>query len=152
MSDPVRVDHLSGHAVVAGFGVPGRAAADALRAGGTPFCVIELNPATVARAGHAGVPIIEGHAADEGALRRAGIERAAILILAVPDEPAVLAAIPVARRLNPHVRILARCQFTSAGMEATRRGADAVVVAEQVVATALVDVLGRAARSSDERV
>lgn len=141
MADGISVDQLESHAVVVGFGIPGRAAADALRASHTPFCVIELNPMTVSRAGHAGVPIIEGHAADEGALRRAGIERASLLVLAVPDEPAVLAAIPIARRLNPNVRIIARCAFTSAGMEAVKRGANAIVVAEQVVATAIAEAL-----------
>ena len=143
MSDGLPVERLSSHAVIVGFGLPGRSAADALRAAGVPFCVVELNPGTVQRAGHAGVPIVEGHAADEGALRRAGIERAAMLVLAVPDEPAVLAAIPVARRLNPTVRIIARCAFTSAGMEAVRRGADAIVVAEQVVATAIAAAVGK---------
>jgi monovalent cation:H+ antiporter-2, CPA2 family len=138
----VDTSSLTGHAIITGFGVPGRAAADALRKVGVSFCVIELNPETVRRAGHAGVPIIEGHAADEGALRRAGIEGASMLILAVPDEPAVLAAIHIARRINPTLKIIARCLFTSAGLEALKRGADEVVVAEQVVAAGVVDAMG----------
>jgi monovalent cation:H+ antiporter-2, CPA2 family len=132
---------LTGHAIVVGFGVPGRAVADDLKRDHVPYCVLELNPETVARCGHAGVPIIEGHAADEGALRRAGIERAGLLVLAVPDEPAVLAAITVARRLNPTVRIIARCNFISAGMTARQRGADEVIVAEQVVAEAMASAV-----------
>jgi CPA2 family monovalent cation:H+ antiporter-2 len=133
---------LTGHAIVVGFGVPGRAAADELKRQHVPYCVLELNPETVRRCGDAGVPIIEGHAADEGALRRAGIETASLLVLAVPDEPAVLAAVGVARRLNPAVRIIARCNFISAGMTARQRGADEVIVAEQVVALAIAGAIG----------
>jgi CPA2 family monovalent cation:H+ antiporter-2 len=135
---------LASHAIIVGFGVPGRAAADEFKREGVPYCVIELNPETVRRCGHTGVPIIEGHAADEGALRRAGIERATLLVLAVPDEPAVLAAVPVARRLNPAVRIIARCNYTSAGMTARTRGADEVIVAEQVVAVAIAGAISDA--------
>ncbi|HLL88569.1 MAG TPA: NAD-binding protein, partial [Tepidisphaeraceae bacterium] len=132
---------LTDHAVIAGFGVPGRTVADELKKRGVPYCVIELNPETVRRCGHVGVPIIEGNATDEAVLRHAGVETASLIVLAVPNEPVVLAAVTVCRRLNPHARIVARCNFTSGGLEALRRGADQTVVAEQVVATALSDVI-----------
>lgn len=130
-------DALSGHAVIAGYGVPGRAVGEILSSRKEPFCVIELNRQTVERCSHVGVHIIEGDVCDEQTLRRAGVERASLLILAVPSDPAVLQAITVARRLNPSVRILARCHFVSSGMEAHRRGANQVVVEEQVVAQEL---------------
>ena len=41
-----------------------------------------------------------------------------------------------ARRINPSARILARCEYMSNGLKATRKGADDVVVAERVVADA----------------
>ena len=40
---------LSNHAVIAGYGLPGRAVAEALRAAGVAFCVIERNADTVRR-------------------------------------------------------------------------------------------------------
>src|SRR5882724_2961064 len=119
-------DSLSGHAIIAGFGVPGRAVADLLAARHLPFCVVELNPKTVERCTHAGVHIIAGDVCDEETLRRAGGENATLLVLAVPSDPAVLEAVRVARTLNPTVRIVARCRFISSGMEAHRRGADQV--------------------------
>ncbi|HSZ55372.1 MAG TPA: NAD(P)-binding protein [Tepidisphaeraceae bacterium] len=127
-------ESLSEHAIIAGFGVPGRAVADRLAARQVPFCVIELNPKTVERCSHVGVHIIAGDVCDEQTLRRAGVERAALLVLAVPSDPAVLEAVRVARTLNPTLRIFARCRFISSGMEAHRRGADQVVVEEQAVA------------------
>ena len=134
-------DHLSGHAVIAGFGVPGRATAEFLAAHGQPFCVVELNPQTVARCSLAGVHIISGDVCDEQTLRRAGVERASLLVLAVPSDPAVLEAIRIARQLNSTVRIIARCRFISSGMEAHRRGADDVVVEEQAVAQEMTRLL-----------
>lgn len=125
---------LTSHAVIAGFGVPGRTAAEVYKAAGVSFCVIELNPATVDRCGHTGVPIIQGNVADEATLRRAGVEHADVLLLLVPDEKAVLAAIPLARKLNRTMKIVARCAYTSSGLEAHRIGADETIVAEQVVA------------------
>jgi CPA2 family monovalent cation:H+ antiporter-2 len=125
---------LSEHAIIAGFGVPGRAVADRLAARQVPFCVIELNPKTVERCSHVGVHIIEGDVCDEHTLRQAGVETAAMLVLAVPSDHSVLEAVRVARNLNPTLRILARCRFISSGMEAHRRGADQVVVEEQAVA------------------
>ena len=134
-------DHLNNHTIVAGFGVPGRAAADWLIAHHTPYCVIELNPATVTRCDKYGVPIIAGDVNDEAVLRQAGIERATTLILAVPNDEAVLSAITIARKLNPGIAVIARCTFISAGLEATRRGAREVIIAEQIVANELLRVL-----------
>lgn len=134
-------ENLHHHAIVAGFGVPGRLAVEWLADHGVPYCVVELNPQTVQRCGKSVPNIIAGNIADESTLREAGIEHAAQLILAVPNDQAVLDAVRTARRLNPRVSITARCAFTSAGLEATRRGADHVIVAEQVVASELVRLL-----------
>jgi len=130
------IDAMSGHAIVAGFGIPGRAAANLLVAKGVPFCVVELNPETVKRCSKAGLPIIEGNVVEESALRRAGIERARFLALAMPNEQAVLEALVLARRLNPTIKILARCRHVSTAMEAHKRGADEVVSEEEVIGQA----------------
>ena len=57
-----------------------------------------------------------------------------MLCLTLPDDPTTLEAVSLARELNPSIQIIARAAFTSGGMEATRRGANEVIVAEQVVA------------------
>jgi CPA2 family monovalent cation:H+ antiporter-2 len=128
---------LGNHAIVAGFGVPGRVVADALLAMNVPLCVVELNRATVERCATTKYHVIEGDVCDEETLRRAGVENATLLVLAVPNDSAVLEAIAVARRMNPKIRILARCRFISSGMEAHRRGANQVIIEEQVVAKEL---------------
>jgi CPA2 family monovalent cation:H+ antiporter-2 len=135
---------LRGHTIIAGFGVPGRAAADACKEAGLDYCVIELNAETVRRCGHAGVPITEGDVADEHVLVHAGVEHATTLMLLVPNEQAVLTAVPIARRLNAGLYIVARCNYTSNGLEAHRRGANESIVAEQVVAQEVLRLFHKA--------
>jgi len=124
---------FSGHAIIAGFGVPGRAVAELLEGRDVPFCVIELNPKTVDRCSDNGMHMIEGDVANERTLRRAGIERAVLFAIAIPNEPAVLEAVRLARAMNPTLHIMARCHFISAGIEAHRRGANDVVIEEMIV-------------------
>ena len=131
----------SGHTIVAGFGVPGRVVADLLESRGIKYCVIELNPSTCERCQLGGVPIHAGDVTNPEVLSEAKIESASMFIVAIPDEKAALEATRQARLLNPHVKIVTRCHFTSAGFEAKRHGADAVVIAEQVVATELAAVV-----------
>ena len=123
-----------GHAIIVGFGLSGRATANALIARGVPLYVIERNGETVRRCTTAGLRIVEGDATDEQVLRKAGIETAVLFAATMPNDHATLEAVSLARRLNPDVRILARCEYVSTGMKAARRGADEVVVAEQVIA------------------
>ena len=123
-----------GHAIIVGFGLSGRATANALIARKVPIYVIERNAETVRRCLVAGLRIVEGDATDEQVLRQAGIETASFFAATMPNEHAVMEMVGLARRLNPNVKILARCEYVSTGMKLTRRGADEVVVAEQVIA------------------
>ena len=138
---PPDLDGLNDHAVIAGFGVPGRAVADLLHAHGVTFCVIEQNDETVERCRKSGLCMVEGDAADPAALRKAGLDRAVLFACTVPNDAAMYAAVEEARRMNPRLRIIARCRYVSSGIEATRRGADDVIVEEHAVAQAFEAML-----------
>jgi voltage-gated potassium channel Kch len=125
--------------VVAGFGVPGRAAAEVLSARGFEVTVIELNVQTVVRARQ--FPMVPGDASDPEVLRSAGAERASVLVVAVPSDPVAIQITRAARALNPGARIITRCHYISTGLECRRLGADEVLVAEQVLAEAISRVL-----------
>lgn len=129
----IGAEHL-GHAIIAGYGLAGRFIADVFRRHSAPFCVVEKNAKTVQILRGLGAQIVEGDIRDEETLRRADIDKAAVLALTVPDEAAVLEATQVARRLNPNIYIIARTQYTSAGLKAAQMGADEVVQAEYAVA------------------
>jgi voltage-gated potassium channel Kch len=134
-------ESLNGHAIIAGFGVPGRAVGEILASRQIPFVVIELNPKTVDRCSHSGFHMLEGDVREEHVLRRAGIERASFFAVTVPDDQTALEAVRIARMLNPNVPIIARCHFISNGMEAHRRGATEVVIEEKVVAQEFLRLL-----------
>ena len=123
------------HVVIVGFGLAGRAAVNTVIEQGVSYTVIETNPEVVQRCLPGGLHIIHGDAREAVVLRLAGIARATDVAVTVPDDDAALAVVEQARKLNPTARIIARCTFVSDGMEATRRGADETVIAEQVVAT-----------------
>ncbi len=127
--------------IIAGYGLPGRVAAEVLRSRNSPHRVIELNPQTVERCAAIDTPIIAGDCTDPAVLLRAGIEKAGLFLVLIPDDAAALAATAEARRLNPSIRIITRCHYVSTGNEARRRGADDVIVAEQVVASAVSERL-----------
>ncbi len=135
------------HAVIVGFGVPGRNCADWLGRHGRPFVVVERNPATVSRCARIGVAIIEGDATAEATLRAAGVDRADLLAVTIPDEAVALTIVAVARRINPGARIVARVSHVSAALEAVKRGADESIAAEELVAREFVRLLdgGRSA-------
>ena len=139
----------AGHFIIAGYGLPGRAVAEALDVRHLPYCVLELNPKTVGRCIKSGVHIVEGDVTDRNVLRRARIEHAAALIIAIPDEAAAVKATQVARELNPSLKIVSRTHYLSAGIEAKSRGADAVVVAEQVVAQEMSRVVNEMLHTSE---
>jgi CPA2 family monovalent cation:H+ antiporter-2 len=123
------------HVIVVGFGLSGRAAANAVEDHNISIAVIETNPETVSRCTRAGLNIILGDARDPDILRHAGIDVATDIAVTVPSDAITLAVVEQARKMNPTAHIIARCTFVSGGLEAHRRGATQVVIAEQVVAT-----------------
>jgi voltage-gated potassium channel Kch len=128
-------------AVVAGFGLPGRAVAESLTAQKIEFAVIEANPEVARRCAANGVHIINGDVRDIAILKQAGIERATLVALCVPIDSVILEATSIIRSLNSTAHIIARCAMTSAGLDARHRGANEIIVAEQIVAMEFARVL-----------
>ena len=139
--DTFDVQTTSGHAVIAGFGVPGRAVGDVLAAQNIPFVVIELNPTTIDRCAHRGMHMIEGDVRNAETLRRAGIERASFFAVTVPNDQIAMEAVRLAREMNPSIHIMGRFHFISNGMIAHKLGANEVVIEEQVVAQEFVRLI-----------
>ena len=140
---PAPPAELTGHVIIVGFGLAGRFVADLLDNAKVTYTIIERNPVTVETQRALGRDIIEGNATGAETLVRAGLNRAAILALTIPDEDAVLDAIALARRLRPEIYIIARTNYSSKGMRASQLGADEVIKAEQAVALQFYDKLSR---------
>lgn len=125
---------LRDHVIIAGFGVGGRFIAECLKPKGIPFVLVEKNADTCATQKALGTSVIEGDISDADILRKAGIETAMILALAIPDERAALRAVQIANEIREDIHIIASTRYTSTGLEALEAGADDVIVAEQAVA------------------
>jgi voltage-gated potassium channel Kch len=147
-SDPSNSADSAGtrHVIIVGFGLSGRSCANALIAQHVSICVIEKNPVTVERCALGGLQITQGDASDEETLRHAGIERATEVAITIPEEEGTLRVLDRVKRMNPRAHVIARCTFVSGGMEAVRRGANEVVVAEQVVAAEFSRIMKEPAR------
>jgi voltage-gated potassium channel Kch len=127
--------------IIVGFGLPGRFVAEVLDARKVPYAVVELNPSNAKSIAATRKPVLCGDARDPEVLRRAGIETAQVLAVTLPDERIVLEVLHIARQLNPKLRMMARCNYTSTGIKAERAGACAVIVEEQIVALEFTKLL-----------
>jgi len=125
---------MQDHVIIAGFGVGGRFIAEYLKQQGIPFVIVEMNADTCDTQQRLGEQIVQGDISDEDVLREAGVETAAILALAIPNEQAALEATEVANAIRPEIHIIAATRYTSTGLRALQKGADEVIVAEQAVA------------------
>lgn len=131
------------HVVIAGAGRIGRLAGRALDDLHAPHVYIESVLDTVRGMQQGGLTAYWGDAASPAVLSAAGIEEARLLILAVPDAGSARLAAQHARRLNPHIAIVARAH-SKVEVDALRQAhVDVVVVPEfEGAATILRRALG----------
>ncbi|MCQ2735746.1 MAG: cation:proton antiporter [bacterium] len=112
-------DCLSSHVIIVGFGIAGRRVAFGAKMAGLPYCVIESNPDTVKTEASKGVRILYGDAAQEAVLEHAGVKRASIAAITMPETEATKIIAEQIRRMNSNINIIARAQF--------EKGIDAIV-------------------------
>ena len=124
------------HAVIIGFGLPGRAVADALNSLGLPLVIIEANPDMVKRCRENGLPILHGDGRDPKVLSDARLPTARFVAIMVPSDEVMLGVLEAVRNANPSATVLARAHYTSNALKALHAGAQQVIAAEQVVAEA----------------
>src|SRR5437667_9862426 len=88
------------YVLVIGYGMPGRAVVEMARERGVELTVIELNESTVHRCEGGGPRMIAGDARNPEVLKQAEIERATLIVVAIPDEKVGLEVTRQARKLN----------------------------------------------------
>lgn len=107
--DPIgRDEKLSGHAVICGHGGIGSSLAKVLERRKFSYLAIDLNPQVISRLRSQGIPCIYGDVANPEVLSRAGLARARVLVLTIPDPFATRLAAENALRINPKLDIVAR--------------------------------------------
>jgi CPA2 family monovalent cation:H+ antiporter-2 len=128
---------ISGHVIIAGFGLNGRNLAAALAEFGVPHVILELNPETVRSQRAAGLDIRYGDCTRAAVLEHAGLPRARALVIAISDPANTRRSVRVARELAPDVQILVRTEHLSEVEELQTLGANVVIPAEFETALAL---------------
>jgi hypothetical protein len=119
---------LVGHVVVAGFGQVGKAVARHLYAQHVPILVLDLHPKQVVASRTRKLPVFYGDAARLDVLRAARLDRAAALVVALPNPDVAEQITAIARRTFPHLLIFARVPDGDWVRPLQKAGANAVVI------------------------
>ncbi len=121
---------LSGHVVIAGFGLNGRNLARVLKSAGIPYTILELDFETVCAASAAGEPILFGDVSSAEILREAGTARAKAVVFAISDPQSSRRGVRVARALSRDAFIIVRTRYASEIEDLYRLGANEVIPEE----------------------
>jgi voltage-gated potassium channel len=128
-----KIDRISNHVVICGYGRNGKQAAWELLQHDVPLVVIEKNPDIVQSLRETpGMLYVEGDAEDENILRQANIESARALITSLPVDADNLFVVLTAKELNPGLKIIARASLENSDVKLKRAGASNVIMPDRI--------------------
>jgi voltage-gated potassium channel len=126
-----KINSLSNHVIVCGFGRNGMQAVERLRAYQRSFIVIERNKEVIEKYEHE-VLFVEGDANEDSVLLEAGVERASFLIVALPDDAENLFVVLSARQLNKSLFIISRASQVTSQKKLLLAGANKVIMPDKI--------------------
>lgn len=126
-----KIEALSNHIVVCGFGRNGMQAAARLKAYKKPFVVIEKNKEIIERHEDE-ILFVEGDASEDEILLEAGIEQAQYLITTLPDDAGNLFIVLSARQLKKELFIISRASQVTSFTKLQLAGADKVIMPDKI--------------------
>jgi CPA2 family monovalent cation:H+ antiporter-2 len=129
---------VAGHVVVCGFGRVGSQVAAALETFQTPYVAIDADPDTVRTVRRRGVRCLFGDASNEHLLDTANVDRASLVVVAVPPVERAYLAVRYVRSRNAQVPILARAHTFADRDRLTSAGATEVIQPEVEAASTLI--------------
>lgn len=121
-----KIDKVSRHAVVLGFGRMGKSVCEELADAQFPFVVVERAPNLIKDLSETKYLWLEGDAADDSLLVKTGLERAAYLVSVVNDESDGLFSAIAAKVINPNIKVIVRADSESSRRKMLLAGADRV--------------------------
>lgn len=126
-----KINSLSNHVIICGFGRNGNQAAERLKVYNRPFVVIEKNKEVIEKFEDE-ILFVEGDANEDDTLIEAGIDRAQYLITAMPDDAANLFVVLSARQLNKNLFIISRASQITSQKKLRLAGADKVIMPDKI--------------------
>jgi CPA2 family monovalent cation:H+ antiporter-2 len=127
-----------GHVLLCGYGRVGGAIGAALETFGCPYTVLEVNADIVSSLHKRGMTAFFGDPARAHVVEHAGVERAKLVVVAVPESDRAWLAVRNIRRLNPTVPIIARVQRDSDREKFMQAGATFTVQPEAEASVAMI--------------
>ena len=119
-----QIEKLSDHYILCGAGRTGMYVMQEMQKTQTPFVMIENNPDRAKEMMEAGALVVQGDATQDSILHLAGIDRAAGLLSALPDDRDNLFVVISARALNTTMRIVTKIDDIEARQKFLHSGAN----------------------------
>jgi voltage-gated potassium channel len=113
--------------ILAGLGRVGRQAAQELQDAARPFVVVDPGDEALRQAEQRGYLALQGDATDDAVLERAGVRRAAGLIVTTSDDSTNMYIVLSARVLNPRLSIVSRAVDEASVAKLIRAGANRAI-------------------------
>lgn len=126
------------HAVVVGCGRVGRLVVEGLVQNGWPVLVVETGKMADPFAARDTVELMLGNAAEARTIKAMNLEKARLLMVAIPEPFEAGQIIAQARAINPEIVIVARAHFDSAVEHLRELGANHVIMGEREMALAML--------------
>lgn len=128
-----KIDRLSNHVIICGYGRNGTQAALELSQHNVPVVIIEQKPEIVqALRETPGMLYVEGDAAKEEVLNNANIQSARAMIATLPVDADNLFVVLTAKELNPELTIIARASQDHSDTKLKRAGATNVIMPDKI--------------------
>ena len=124
--------------VLCGFGRVGSEIGEALETFGIPYTVVERDPEICAQLRARGISCVFGDAAHREILDRAGVQRAPLVIVALPAIERARLAVASVRGLNADVPMLARAHGRAEAEALRAKGASEVIQPELEASATLI--------------
>lgn len=151
-----RIEALTGHYIVCGFGRIGEVVCRELATKPVPFVVMEQQEERIREAEAAQYITVQGDATEENDLMNAGIMRAKGLFATLPSDADNVFVILTSKELNPALFVVARAEADRTTRRLLHAGADKVIspyamgghrMAQAALRPAVIDIIDLATHS-----
>lgn len=127
-----KIEKLNGHTIICGFGRNGKQAMVKLNNYKQDFVIVEKDEDVVNAIDLEKIFNVHGDATTDEILKRAGIDKAANLITALPSDADNLFVVLTARQLNPKCKIISRASNESSYDKLKIAGANNVIMPDKL--------------------
>jgi len=126
-----KIDKLSNHIIICGYGRNGKQAAQKLASYNRPFVVIEKDKELIEKHNDE-VLFVYGNANEDDVLLESGIENAHSIIVALPKDADNLFVVLSARQINNDIGIISRASQESSYKKLKLAGANNVIMPDKI--------------------